>query len=448
MKILKIGNCRSQSIDQTLSEAFKNVTALDISYLGIHSPYKHSDSVNLQFDNLEKLNASHNDIVVIPNQLFYGMDYLFEVDLSHNKIISILSDSFEGADELKILDLSHNEITFIDSSTFQDLEQLQIVDFSYNRLETFDMGIFMYNDLLLLRIDNNRIKRFVYAFDYMPVFDTLIAFMANGNEIDNFTDIFLQCLGSALRVLNLSGNRILRLNATSFEGLKSLQSVNLSRTHLMHFDAGTFQNLSELESLDLSYNELDEVNFGTANFSNMEMLNLEGNHLNKLNNVSPKQFPKLARVGISKNRLTCGYATEFVQQWTSLDIIGEFCDQDGSNDTFSAPNVFSFIGIALIFVMIPSGWAFLRMRSVDGNTTENHYDNPVFVVQFHGETANVGPSIELRQPGAQMQPEEPIYCEIDEAVDQKPDQYDQLDFRARVSALLNHYQRILRRQPH
>lgn len=89
VKILKITGC-SPIMNETFLEDFENVTNLDISHLGIMSPYRHSTDLNLDFfDYLEKLNASHNEIIAIPTDLFAYMEILNEIDFSHNKIISI-----------------------------------------------------------------------------------------------------------------------------------------------------------------------------------------------------------------------------------------------------------------------------------------------------------------------------------------------------------------------
>lgn len=453
VKILKITGC-TPIMNETFLEDFKNVTNLDISNLGIMSPYRHSTDLNLDFfDYLEKLNASHNEIIAIPTDLFEFMENLIEIDFSHNKIISIFSDTFNGADALVSLDLSHNELAHLESSALFDLDKLLIVDLSNNLLETFDMAIFTYNDLLLLRLDNNRIKRLVYASGYIPTFTTLIAFNAEGNQIENISDIFIQCLGPALRILNLAGNPIKRLNVTTFKGLSDLKYLKLNHTQLSHFEFGTFEQLENLTHLDLAYNQLNTLNFTPEKFKNLEMLNLEGNDLTEMDRVSPINFPKLNKFGVSRNRLSCDYAKKLVEQWEMLEIIGDPCDQI-EIDVFSREQILIlFIAIGLTFTTITLIYVYWQKRSYKFKGAENKYDEPV-VLEIPRQD-----SVEIRhpvfkvndQPGngppANDQPQhvEPIYAEIGEGAANRV-QYDKLQFVPLPNRMLSSaYDRLFRR---
>lgn len=468
VKILKITGC-SPIMNETFLEDFENVTNLDISHLGIMSPYRHSTDLNLDFfDYLEKLNASHNEIIAIPTDLFAYMENLNEIDFSHNKIISIFSDTFNGAEALVSLDLSYNELAYLESSTFFDLDQLLIVDLSNNLLETFDMAIFTYNDLLLLRLNNNRIKRLVYASGYIPTFTTLIAFNAEGNQIENISDIFIQCLGPALRILNLGGNPMKRLNVTTFKGLSNLKYLKLNHAQLSHFEFGTFEQLENLTHLDLAHNQLNTLNFTSEKFENLEMLNLEGNNLTEMDRVSPINFPKLNKLGVSKNRLSCDYAKKFVKQWEMLEIIGDPCDQIEIDESSEEQMLLLFIAIGLALTAIVMICVYWQKRSCKCRGAENEYDEPYVlgiprqdcveirqdpIVGVNDQPGNEPPAND--QPGNNLpandvpgndQPNvEPIYAEIDEGAANR-DQYDRLQFVALpMRMLLSHYHRLFRR---
>lgn len=455
VKSLKMGECQSQTIDQSLAKAFGNVTDLDISHLGINSR-----DFDLGFDFLEQLNASHNEIGSIPSEIFDYMENLSVIDFSHNKIISIFSDTFEGADALASIDLSHNELANLESSAFQYLTELQLVDLSDNFLETFDIGAFTYNEnLRSIRLENNRIKRFVYYFGFIPVFDRLNNFSIEGNQIENISDTIIRCLGKALQRLNLSGNPMKRLNVTTFKGLTDLQYLNLSHINLAHFEAGTFEQLEHLKLLDLSYNRLTNVEFGSdGNFKNLETLNLESNNLNEINSVLPARFPKLNTFGVAKNRLSCDYATKLVHQWETLEIIGDPCDQveiEPIRVYFNAQNVWMIIiGTGFGLIVIAASFVCHRKRRLcECDQKENQYDEPIFLENLRREEI-VDEVMIILQPANgepvrdEPQHEEPIYQEIDARVANRDrNQYDRLRFAALpLRAILSHYHRLIRRQ--
>ncbi|XP_031635437.1 toll-like receptor Tollo [Contarinia nasturtii] len=297
---LKSGQCRSQTFDTKLAEMFPNLVTLDISYLGLKVTPQNVDEaigVSFYFEKLKKLNASHNEIGAL-GDMFYFTANINDIDLSHNNISIVSASSFATNDAVRKIDLSHNSISTVESLSFEDMGNLRSIDLSHNFLKTFDLGVFMRNvKLRAIHLENNRIKQFTYdAYGGIPKFDTLVFFSAAGNRIENLNENYLQCLGPALKLLDLSWNPLDQLNSSMFDGLNSLTHLNFSHTNLSQFDFDAFKHPDKMKSIDLSHNHMHTFNL-TANFSSLEALNLEDNDLRDLKNISNATCPALSSVG-------------------------------------------------------------------------------------------------------------------------------------------------------
>lgn len=123
----------------------------------------------------------------------------------------------------------------------------------------------------------------------------------------------------------------------------------MSNTDLSNFNFGTFYHQTKLESLDISYNKLYTVDFTAfaRKFNDLRILNLEGNQLENINTITHRRFPKLTLLGLSNNRLSCGYLADFVENWPTLKFIYNPSNKphiDGVNclllkDSYSYPEI-------------------------------------------------------------------------------------------------------------
>ena len=65
-----------------------------------------------------------------------------------------------------------------------------------------------------------------------------------------------QTLPAKLRFLDMSGNRLLNLDNTSFERYRLIQNLSVSANILTEVSLGTFQSNSQLKHLDVSFNNM------------------------------------------------------------------------------------------------------------------------------------------------------------------------------------------------
>lgn len=118
------------------------------------------------------------------------------------------------------LDLSNNQISLIESGAFAKLTMLTELDLSYNRLQS---------DMLTPQVFQGRYD----PVEYEPL--------------------------KRLRVLNLAGNDIHKLDADVFEHMVSLEELNLSENPFMVIDSGTeiaISQIPKLKKLNLANTQL------------------------------------------------------------------------------------------------------------------------------------------------------------------------------------------------
>lgn len=418
VKYLKTGRCQSEIFDISLAEIFPKIISLDISYLGYKNLFQDTSSKaeSFNFEKLQKLNASYNEIGAIDDMFDYT-ENINEIDLSHNKIRSIFAESFKTTDAIKVLNLSYNSIVSLEVSSLVDMGQLLVIDLSDNLLETFDMGLFIRNaELEVIHLENNRIKRLTFAMNFMPVFETLTFFSAARNQIDNFNEIIIQCLGINLQVLDLSGNFLDNLNSSMFVTLKNLQRLNFSHTNLTKFDFNAFKHPENVISIDLSGNQLNELNLSLKhNFSRLKEIFLQENDLNELKNFSILTLPKLQRIGISRNWFSCDYATDFVQQWAEIDVIGNTCEQKTNGKDIESHLILYVIiavVISLFGIICAAVWIF-RWNALSRTQHDNEQSTQQTTEYFPPQNIDQN-NDSNSQHSSHTDYEEPVYCEIGE----------------------------------
>lgn len=444
VKRLKTGRCRSKTLDKILSEKFPNIITLDISHLRLITNYDDFTVVadGFNFVNLRTLNASHNRINIIGN-MFENLEMIDELNLSFNEIVGIFVSSFETMILLKFLNLSHNSIISLDSSTFAEMGELQVIDLSNNLLEAFDFEVFWGNVALqAIHLANNRLKKLVFSSERMPRFDRLKFFSAAGNEIDNFNEIIISCLGSALETLDLSNNSLDHLNSSMFIGLRSLKHLDFGHTQMTEFDFKAFERPEILQFIDLSFNHLNQLYLSsTIIFNSMETLLLPENNLIYVENITNSTFPNLTIVEISQNCLTCDFATKFIEQWHNITVIGNPCDQkyiaieldDDDDNEVKKPALFVTIASVLIVCTITAIW-FIRSKKTPQSEQQieqnvEHY--PIHSFDQQSQQNSQYSSFSLDQQSQQnsqyssfTHQDEPIYSEIGPAAVK----YDKLNF--------------------
>ncbi|KAF7669756.1 hypothetical protein LDENG_00124370 [Lucifuga dentata] len=242
---------------------------------------------------LETLQMKGNIITHLPTNLFLNLHNLRVLDLSQNNLQEVQRETFSGLGRLKILKVNHNFIHSLSADTFHNVSQLTELSLEGNKISELAHNIF--SVLTKLEVLNLR-----------------------GNLLTTFSSKIFGIDLSALKELNLKGNKLTEL--TSLSSLTSLTHLILSSNQLSNLPNDIFNNLTALENLDLSENQftlLPEKIF--YELFSMQVVHLHKNSLSKVDaNLFESQL-LIQQVYLSDNQLQTlplGFLDPFVLQHT------------------------------------------------------------------------------------------------------------------------------------
>lgn len=348
------------------------IRQFDISFTGIEVVHRDFEGAK----NLMFLTMTNNNLTELSASLFADAPNISVVDFAHNQIERINPFTFVDATSLSSLQFSYNRLKKLDAQTFEKLYALDFIALDHNELEYIDVELFARNSLLQkVLLNNNRIvsldcEAFAHI-DYLSSLDLshnrLLGFSTScfrrqlplslairNNRITNLTVINIDSLDASnnnismlemeddssiletlivannslvnitswfrrlrsLKQLDISWNKIGRLNIGAFANLKKLNKLYLKRTQLSGIDYGTFANQMELKVLDISYNDLNHIDFDVffPYLKGLEELYIDGNNLTEAGGLSltVNSFPNLKSIGLSHNRFNCSYLTKLI----------------------------------------------------------------------------------------------------------------------------------------
>ncbi|KAJ7329900.1 hypothetical protein JRQ81_016074 [Phrynocephalus forsythii] len=169
-----------------------------------------------------------------------------------------------------------------------------------NMLEGIEANAFdNVTDLEWLILDNNHLENSKIKGRVFAKLKNLKKLHINYN---NLTAV-VGPLPNTLDDLQLTHNKISKLNPNTFEGL-----VNLTVIHLQHNElsedtlSGAFKGLTSLLYLDLSFNKLSKLPLGLP--SNLLMLYFDNNQITSIPDDYFKHFKTLQYLRLSHNKLT------------------------------------------------------------------------------------------------------------------------------------------------
>lgn len=219
--------------------------------------------------NLRALYIHHNKINQLAELSLSALSRLTLIDLSHNLLSSLPSRIFRDSGELRQLFLQNNSLTTIPPELFKGLSKLSVLNLSYNEINSDHLTRDTLLDLIrlvILDLSNNRLKRL------------------NGSIFES---------QYSLQVLNLNNNDISDINSNSFASLYNLDTLILTSNSLKKIHLSAFHGLYVLKKLYLSENEISSIHeLAFVNCSSLNILSLDGNLLNDI----PKSVSLLKRL--------------------------------------------------------------------------------------------------------------------------------------------------------
>lgn len=264
---------------------------------------------------LEYLSLEYNNIEHLSSRSFYGLSSLRHLNLRRSfarQSISLTSlpkiddFSFQWLKRLEYLNMEDNNFPGIKRNTFTGLVRLKILSLSnsFSSLRTLTNETFLSlasSSLLLLNLTKNKISKIQSgAFSWLGHLEVLdlglneIGQELTGQEwrgLDNIVEIYL------------SYNKYLELTTNSFTSVPSLQRLMLRRVALRNVDSSPspFHPLPNLVILDLSNNNIANINDELLKgLEKLEILDLQHNNLARLWKHANPGGPVLFLKGLSR----------------------------------------------------------------------------------------------------------------------------------------------------
>jgi Leucine-rich repeat (LRR) protein len=277
---------------------------------------------------LKHLNLSHNKIKHVNACTLRPLTALEDLNLNWNMIESIDEDTFAHATSLKRLRVAFNKLELLRRKLLDTLANLELLDLRCNKilLATIEAGCFAkLARLTKLELASTGVLTFKeplssssIQFDtfeglsqlaelslssakvtdigvnsFFPINETLKKLDLRHNELTRLDSGAFNWLQN-LESLQLSGNRLMRIEADTFIYLTSLKFLDLSDCHLASLDLQAFYGLKSLERLNLSENRISSIEPDTfASLVNLDFLDLSSNQIKK---ISPSSFHGLVQL--------------------------------------------------------------------------------------------------------------------------------------------------------
>ncbi|XP_062914563.1 leucine-rich repeats and immunoglobulin-like domains protein 3 [Mobula hypostoma] len=261
-----------------------------------------------------RLDLSHNRITSINGSLFNHLHSLQEVKITHNELTTIPNFGIVTAN-ITLLSLSNNKISEVLSEQLMSLQSMETLDLSNNQI--FELKKFPHLPLRYLYINNNKITTLdPGCFDNLS--NTLQVLKLNRNKISAIPSKMFKL--PRLQHLELSRNKIKKVDGLAFQGLSALKSLRLQRNGISKLMDGAFWGLSNIEILQLDFNNLTEVTKGWLyGLLMLQQLNLSQNAISKISPDAWEFCQKLSELDVSFNELTRLEDSSFV----GLSLLGQ-----------------------------------------------------------------------------------------------------------------------------
>ncbi|KAH8296499.1 hypothetical protein KR054_007078 [Drosophila jambulina] len=254
--------------------------------------------------NLQILNLSSNKIVALPTELFAEQAKVIQEVYLQNNSISVLNPQlFSNLDQLQALDLSINQITstWIDKNTFVGLIRLVLLNLSHNKLTKLEPEIF--SDLYTLQILNLRHNQLEnIAADTFAPMNNLHTLLLSHNKLKYLDAYALNGL-YVLSLLSLDNNALIGVHPDAFRNCSALQDLNLNGNQLKTVPLA-LRNMRHLRTVDLGENMITVIEDSAfKGLGNLYGLRLIGNYLENITMNTFRDLPSLQILNLARNRI-------------------------------------------------------------------------------------------------------------------------------------------------
>ncbi|XP_054712158.1 toll-like receptor Tollo [Uloborus diversus] len=338
LQSLRFERCAfSELADDALNglTVLKNFTVHTGKLLEGRSPLSIGHRTFTKVRELEYLDLAENNIVMLPEYPFCGLINLKYLNLSRNALQDVKQLGLEERKlfpcipELQILDLSYNRIKYLTDEILSSLRRLRNLTFRGNQISQMSpYALIGLQRLHFIDLSNNKLSEFHPHFFHHST--EIREILLSNNSIAGFPSALFRSLSqlshldvshniiselhflldsfknpNRLSTLNLSFNRIRRLEGTPFQSLLSLQVLHLQDNQIEYIAEKSFTHLSNLKILDLTNNKLRLIEADTFNgLISLQDLVLRNNHMELIHSDALMNLTRLRYLSLQNNSLT------------------------------------------------------------------------------------------------------------------------------------------------
>uniref|UniRef100_A0A8C4SP94 Toll-like receptor 13 n=1 Tax=Erpetoichthys calabaricus TaxID=27687 RepID=A0A8C4SP94_ERPCA len=293
---------------RNVQEAFQNCTkikSLDLSDNQIEEPKLFQSNQTF----LESLKLAHNRIRSMDLCAPSGsacLPNLLNLTFQFNRLYSIGENAFQGLSNLRTLSLAVNQIIYIHTLAFNGLHKLEKLD-----LILYKKTFCFLTQLRILDLGGNQIQR-IEADTFLGL-SKLVNLYLDRNLLKSLSEGIFRGL-SSLHILDLASNNLqyseLKLEYPSFVHLTSLRRLRLNHQqpygiHIL--PSNLFAGLDHLNDLDISSNKLYSLNtLPFASLSNLTALKMSDmcNGVSLIPNATFASLHKLQKMDLENIGMT------------------------------------------------------------------------------------------------------------------------------------------------
>lgn len=274
---VEILDLSSNNLHSLSDEDFFYWTKLEYVNLAKNRISQLSEGAFRQQPNLKTLDLRRNKLRTLPANLISRSARLRAVDVSGNLLETISATAFQNSTQLQSINLSHNRLFSLPEELFVGLTRLHL-NLEHNLLQSLPTGIFdrsKIQGLLSIHLGNNNfeevpveaLQKQFFHLDYLNMHHNKLRVIPSDTNIlvtiktldlsfNPLTDESVHNILSEpkkVKDLNMAGTGISRMPVLETPFLRRL---NLSSNRLVGINESTFQRPTLLETLDLSNNQI------------------------------------------------------------------------------------------------------------------------------------------------------------------------------------------------
>ncbi|KAJ8943742.1 hypothetical protein NQ314_009660 [Rhamnusium bicolor] len=285
-------NLRVLRIEETPVEIIEEHTFLGVNntlneFHLINSSLKEFPTLAFKIlGNLTVLNIDGHKIVELPKDAFILSDMagkLLKLHIANGNLTTPPSESLQPLRKLKTLDLHGNQIKDLKRNQFKGLRDVEVLDLSYN---------------VIPKVDSSHLSDLTK----MSWFNVSHNSLTEITRVDDIWGAFAR--NTVLKVLNMSFNKIKRLDQTTFRGMRFLRRLYLTDNLISDVGRGTFSSLKRIGTIDLARNLIKKIDyqmFYQLNF--IEVLDVSENLVTEIQKLAFKDL-FLTNINLSKNNIS------------------------------------------------------------------------------------------------------------------------------------------------